>query len=166
MTNKLLNDPIFKAQVKKLASEFQAISDGWSKEGIKIGYPISDKRHKLVNELIAKYPKPVIANAVTYLLIANSLKSMAALGGASLAIDEMKNRAKNLGSTPKKTKQLKAERLLILWGELSAKGLDKTPAAEIIAEKLTEEGFPSKPGSIRRSLTQAKLNELTLMYKK
>ena len=166
MTNKLLNDPIFKAQVKKLESEFQAISDGWRKEGIKIGYPISDKRHKLVNELIAKYPKPVIANAITYVLIAYSINSMVGLGGLSMAIDEMKNRAKNLGSTPKKTKQSKTERLLILWGDLSAKELDKTPAAEIIAKKLTDEGFPSKATSIRRLLTNSKLNELTLRYKK
>ena len=166
MSNKPLSDPIFNAKVKKLTSEFQAISDDLLQEGINIGYPIGDKRHKVINELIAKYPKPVIARAITYVLVGYSIKTVTAVAGTTLAIDEMKNRAKNLGSTTKKIKQLKNERILTLWRELSAKGKDKTPAAAIIAKQLTEEGFPSKANSIRRLLTSGKLNELTLRYTK
>lgn len=153
-----------KAATKRIAAQLDSMTTDWMEEGISFSNALTEQRIKDVEESIATHPPHVLARLIASMMILNALKQATTNVGGALSLDAIHNAPRYLGSSPKKSKEIKARRILELWEMQSSKGVSKTQASEIIAKTLIAEGIRAKTESIQRMLRQGMLQELRERY--
>ncbi|MSQ45351.1 MAG: hypothetical protein EXR26_04720 [Nitrosomonadaceae bacterium] len=152
------------AATKRIAAQLDAMTATWMEEGISFPGGLTEQRIKDVEESIATHPPHVLARLIANMMMLNALKTVSTNVGVALALDAIHNAPRYVGSSPKKSKEKKARRILELWEMQSSKGASKAHASEIIAKTLITEGIRATPQSIQRMLRQGMLQELRERY--
>jgi hypothetical protein len=150
--------------VKRIAAQLDAMTAAWMEEGISFPGALTEQRIKEVEECITTQPQSVLARLITHMLILSAVKTASTTAAAALSLDAIHNAPRYVGSSPKKSKEKKARRILELWETLSSKGVSKAQASQSITETLMEEGIRATPQSIQRTLRQGALQKLSERY--